>query len=381
MELINAKIFDGEKMIEKGYVRFAGEKITDVGEMKAYKADGGEVLDLTGKTVFPGLIDAHSHLGMWNDSVGFEGDDGNEDTDPLTPQLLGSDGVKIFDRCFGEALSGGVTTVVTGPGSANPAGGFFAAFQTGGDYKKRLYKDRVGLKIAFGENPKTCYKGKDRGPVTRMATAAYIRDLLNKTKRYMADCERAKKDSDFDAPDYDAKLEAASLLLSGKIPAFAHAHIAEDIMTAVRISKEFGFRLVVVHGTGGAKIADYLAAEKVPVFVGPILSDRCKPELSELSPATAGILDRAGVKIALINDHPVIPQQYLLLSAAVSVKEGLPRLSAYKAVTSNPAELCGLAKKGRLKKGFDADIAVFDGDPLDVFTNCESAYIMGEKVR
>ncbi|MBQ2945127.1 MAG: amidohydrolase family protein [Clostridia bacterium] len=377
MNFINAKIFDGEKMIEKGYLSFSNGVITAVGEMKDFEGEG---TDMTGKFIFPGLIDAHTHIGMWGDSLGFEGDDGNEDTDPITPHLLGSDGVKIFDRCFSEALEAGVTTVLTGPGSANPAGGIYAVYQTAGAPDGRLYKEYAGLKIAFGENPKGCYKGKERGPVTRMATAALLREMLEKAKRYENDCKKAEADSELDAPDYDIKLETVSRVMRERLPVFAHAHQAEDILSAIKLAKEFCLNLVIVHGTDGAAVKDILAREKIAVLSGPVLCDRSKPELKSLSPKTAGELNRAGVKTAIITDHPVIPIQYLPLCAAVSVKHGLDKIEAYKALTSNPAEICGIEKKGRLKEGFDADIAVFSGDPLDVMTSCEQAYIKGNKV-
>lgn len=372
MNLINAKIFDGEKIIENGFVSFENGKITEVGKMSDFNKQ--DFTNLSGSFVFPGLIDAHSHLGMWGNASGFENDDGNEATDPLTPHLFGSDGVKIFDKCFEEAISAGITTVLTGPGSANAAGGIYAAFHTAGELETRLYKQNAGLKIAFGENPKSCYKNK--GPQTRMATAALLRELFIKAENYAE--EKAKKDGK--SPAFDIKLEAVCKVLNGEMPVFAHAHKAEDILTAVKLSKEFKFRLVIVHGTDAAKIKEYLSKNNVPVLCGPIICDRSKPELESLSPETIGILDKEGVKCAVITDHPVIPIQYLALSAAVSVKNGLDRISAYKAMTSTAAELSELSEKGYLKAGMDADIAIFNGDPLDVMTSCTAAYIQGKKV-
>lgn len=377
MTFTNVKIFTGDTVLENGFVTFEDGVITAVGEMKDFKGEG---TDLSGKFLFPGLIDAHTHMGMWSDALGFEGDDGNEDTDPITPHLLATDGVKIFDRCFDEALLAGITTVVTGPGSANPAGGIAAVYHTAGEVDSRLVNGFAGLKIAFGENPKGCYKGKERGPVTRMATAALLRETFEKARRYAADIEKAKNDPELDEPDYDIKLEAVARVMREHLPVYAHAHQAEDILFAIRLSKEFDLNLVIVHGTDGAAVKEILARERIPVLAGPVICDRSKPELKSLSPKTEGELIKAGIKTAVITDHPVIPAQYLSLCAAVSVKYGADRLEIYRALTSNPAEICGIPNKGYIKPGYDADIAVFSGDPLDVMTFCEEVYIKGKKV-
>ncbi len=377
MTFTNARIFNGEEILENGFISFENGVITAVGDMKDFTGTG---TDLFGKFIFPGLIDAHTHLGMWSDALGFEGDDGNEDTDPITPHLLATDGVKIFDRCFEEALEAGVTTVVTGPGSANPMGGIAAVYHTAGGLSERTVNGFAGLKIAFGENPKSCYKGKDRGPVTRMATAALLRETFEKARRYAEDIEKAKKDTELDEPDYDIKLEAVARVMKERLPVYAHAHQAEDILFALNLAREFDLNLVIVHGTDAAAVKDILAKSGVPVLFGPVICDRCKPEMKNLSPKTAAKLINAGVKTAIITDHPVIPVQYLPLSAAVSVKHGADRIEIYKALTSAPAEICGIEKKGFLKAGFDADIAVFSGDPLEVMTLTEAVYIKGNKV-
>ena len=355
---------------ENGFVAFENGKITAVGDMR--DCPNGEAFDAEGGYIIPGLVDAHSHLGMWEDSLGAEGADGNEDTDPVTPQLRAIDGINPMDRAFGEAAAAGVTTVVTGPGSANPIGGTFAAVKTcGRRIDDMVIKEAAAMKFAFGENPKAVYGEKKQFPITRMGTAAIIRESLIKAQKY----------SELEEPDFDFKSECLlpCLYEEDQLIVKAHAHRADDIFTALRIAKEFGLKMTIEHCTEGHLIADLLKAEGVGVCVGPSLSDRSKPELSALSYETAGILDKAGLTVAIITDHPETPQKHLPLCAAMAVRAGMDKMSALRAVTINPARLCGIEDRvGSLEVGKDADIAVFDRFPLDFEANVKAVIINGD---
>ncbi len=312
--------------------------------------------------------------------MGVEGEDVNEDTDPVTPHLRTIDGINCFDRCFSDAVSCGVTTAVTGVGSSNPIGGDFIAVKTHGRCADEMLIRKVGIKFALGENPKSAFSDKDTAPVTRMATAAIIREALFKAKRYLDDKNFAIE-NDESLPEFDIKSEALIPLFEHKLKAHFHCHRADDIMTAVRISKEFGLDYVLVHCTEGHKIADILGRENASALTGPIICDRGKPELAELTTANAGALDRHGVKVAICTDHPEIPVQYLPTSAAYCVKAGLPKEEAVKALTINAAEIIGIADRvGSIKVGKDADFAIFDGDPLEIMTNCSAVFIDGKKI-
>ena len=346
MLLINAKLetMSAAGPIDRGYIRIREGKIEDCGPMERLKRrEGEEALDLEGALCLPGFIDAHTHLGMWEDGLDFEGDDGNEDTDPTTPQLRAIDAVNPIDRCFGEALEAGVTTVLTGPGSANPVAGQFAALKTRGRrIDDMILKAPAAMKFALGENPKSTYHGKSQAPVTRMAIAAIIREQLEKARRYGEELAEAEADEELDKPEYDAKCEALLPVLRREVKAHFHAHRADDIFTAVRIAKEFGLDYVIVHGTEGYMAADLLAEEGCGVLSGPLLCDRSKPELRALTPASTGVLDKAGVPTAIITDHPVIPIQYLPICAGLAVREGMAYRSALAAITIRAAEICGI---------------------------------------
>lgn len=383
MDIINAKIYtmnDNNTVIENGYIKTENGKISEIGEMNTYTQSGTEILDAEGVNAYPGFIDGHTHLGMFEDGLCFEGDDGNESTDPITPQLRAIDGINPLDRCFAEALEGGVTTVLTGPGSANPIAGQIAAIKT---YGKRV-DDMVitapaAIKFALGENPKSVYNDKNQMPITRMATAALIREALQKAKRYMEDKARANEDDDLDFPEYDAKYEALIPLLERKIPAHFHAHRADDIFTAIRIAKEFNLDLVLVHATEGYLIADELKRENVPVLAGPYMTDRSKPELKNLSRAATGIMSRSGISTAIITDHPETPIQFLPLSAAVAVREGMDETDAIRAMTSTSAKICKINDRvGSLEIGKDADIVLFEGSPIDIMKKPRAIICSGE---
>lgn len=351
------------EIIENGSILINEGKIVEVGKDIIAPLDA-EVVDLEGRMVTPGFIDAHCHLGMWEEGIGFEGDDGNEAVDPVTPQLRAIDGINPMDISFQEAYEGGVTTAVTGPGSANVIGGTFVAIKTYGNrVDNMIIKNPVAMKIAFGENPKRVYNSQRKSPTTRMATAAILRETLFKAKTYLEKKERAEDPSKM--PDYDIKMEALIPVLKKEIPLKAHAHRADDIFTALRIAKEFDVDITLDHCTEGHLIADELAKEGKPALVGPTFGNRSKYELKNKSFDTPRILVEAGIKVAIVTDSPVIPLQHLGLCAGLAHNAGLDEIEALKAITINPAEIVGLADRiGSIEVGKDADIAIFDGNPI-----------------
>ena len=352
-----------DEIIENGSILIKDGKIAAVGKDLDIPSEA-EVIDAEGRMITPGFIDAHCHLGMWEDSIGFEGSDGNEMVDPLTPQLRGIDAINPMDVTFREAYEGGVTTAVTGPGSANVIGGTFLAIKTYGHrVDDMVIKDPIAMKIAFGENPKRVYNGQKKSPVTRMATAALLRETLYSAKTYMEKMENLEDESK--KPDYDMKMEALIPVLKKEIPLKAHAHRADDIFTALRIAKEFDVDITLEHCTEGHLIAEDLAKEGKPAVVGPTFGDRSKYELKNKTFDTPRVLYEAGVKIAINTDSPVIPLQHLSLCAGLAHKAGLPMIEALKAITINPAEIIGIDNRvGSIEVGKDADIVLFDGNPI-----------------
>ena len=382
MLIVNGVIHTMEgPVLDRGYVAMEGGKITAVGPMDQ-APKGEEVVDAAGGHVLPGFIDAHCHLGLIGDGLGFEAEDCNEDSDPASPQLRAVDGINPFDRGFEEARMGGITTAVTGPGSANPIAGQIAAVKTAGRWVDDMVVEApLAMKFALGENPKSTYNERHETPVTRMATAAIMRENLAKAQEYLKKKETALHDEDEEAPEFDAKLEALIPLLKGKIAAHFHAHRADDIATAVRVAREFDLRYVIVHGTEGHRVADILAREGASVITGPIIGDRSKPELMHQTVENAARLWQAGVKVAICTDHPENPTQYLPLAAALAVKAGLPEEEALKAITRNAAEICGLGDRiGSLARGKDADVVIWDKHPFDVTANVQRTIINGETV-
>ncbi len=369
MLIINAKIYTMVRgTIENGWIRIKDGRILSLGAMPVEPQGEDNIVDVKGAGVYPGFIDAHTHLGMWEDGLAFEGDDGNEETDPATPQLRAIDAINPIDRCFAEALAAGITTVVTGPGSANPIGGQLAAIKTYGTcIDDMIVKAPIAVKMALGENPKSVYHGKNQSPSTRMATASIIREELFKAKRYLEDLKRSQEDEDFEAPEFDMKCEALLPVLSGEIEAHFHAHRSDDIFTAIRIAREFHLNYVIVHGTEGHLITDGLKENHARVLAGPFFCDRSKPELRNLTPSNPGMLAKAGILTAIITDHPVVPLQYLPMCAGLAVREGMDREEALKAITINPAVICNIADRvGSIEPGKDADLVVFDTDPLEM---------------
>ena len=384
MLIINGTVHTMEgPIIEKGYVAVTGRKIAQVGPMETCPQNWeGEVIDTQGGHICPGFIDAHCHLGMFGDALGFESDDGNEETDPSTPHLRAIDAVNPLDRCFSEARAAGVTTVLTGPGSANPISGQFAALKTDGRWVDAMVvKAPAAMKLALGENPKQVYHDRDETPVTRMATAAIIRENLRKAVEYGEQLDQAAQDEDTDPPDYDAKLEALLPVVRGELPVHIHAHRADDIATGVRIAREFGLRCVIVHGTEGHLIPELLAEAGIPVITGPALGDRSKPELANMALDNPAILQRAGVPVAICTDHPEVPVQYLPLCAALAVKGGMEEEAALAAITINAARIAGLdSELGSLTPGKEADVVVIDRGPLNLMGRVRAVLIGGRRI-
>ena len=347
--------------IENGYVLIGDDgKIVSVGASIEESADM-TVIDAEGRLVTPGCVEAHCHIGVHNSAMRWEGADYNETSDPVTPQMRAIDGINPIDETFGLAIKHGVTSACTGPGSANVVGGAFAAIKlVGNRIDKMIIKDPVAMKCAFGENPKGAYGQNGRkSPVTRMATAALLRDLLSKSKRYLEAKEEGKD------PNFDMKLEAMIPVMKKEIPLKAHAHRADDIFTSIRIAKEFDVDLTLDHCTDGALIADELASEGYPAFVGPSFGSKTKIELAHKSFTTPGILHKAGVPISIITDAPVIPLEYLSMCAGFAFSAGLPYEEAWRAITINPAKQTGIGDRvGSLEVGKDGDVVIWAADPL-----------------
>ncbi len=363
-----------------GQLLVDGGKIVAMGETVDAPADA-QVFDAAGCLVTPGFIDAHTHIGLHEESVRWEGQDYNEMSSPVTPGMRAIDAINPMDEAFMNAIRGGVTSAVTGPGSANVIGGTFVAIKLHGRrVDDMVLRNPVAMKVAFGENPKGCYgqNGK-KEPNTRMAIAALLREELAKTKRYADDIAAAEADPTKTRP-YDFDLEAMLPVIRREIPLKVHAHRADDMLTALRIAHEFNVDVTLDHVTEGHLIADILAEEGRPVLVGPSLGSKSKFELKEKTFATPGILHRAGLPVCIITDAPVIPLCHLPLCAGLAVKEGLDEDEAWRAITINPARVAGIdARVGSLEVGKDADVAVFDGNPLrDVQCVTRQVFIDGE---
>ena len=381
MKIYNVQIKTMEKRrsIENGWIEIENGKIIAV-EEGSPDVVGTEDLDGQGKLLIPGFIDAHTHLGIIENGIDFEGDDCNEATDPFTPQLRTIDGINPMDRCFEEAYKRGITSAVVAPGSANPCGGEIIAVKTYGRRVDDMIIKPVGIKFALGENPKRVYNDRDETPVTRMATAALIREGLTKAKRYLADIDAYEIDKENnDMPEFDLKNHALIPLLRREISAHFHCHRADDMFTAVRIAKEFDLKLVLVHATEGHLIADILGTEKLSAISGPVICDRCKPEMKGLELKNTAELVKNGVKTSICTDHPVIPIQYLPASAAMAVKGGLDSDIALEAITINAAEIAGIDDTtGSIAVGKDADLQLYCGNPLDIMNDPELVMINGK---
>ena len=353
-------------------------KITAIGQNLIVPQDC-EIIDATDKNVYPGFVEAHCHIGLDGSGIGFEGDDCNEMTDILTPQLRAIDGINPMDPTFREAALAGITTVCTGPGSANVLGGTFTAIKTVGKrVDKMIVKKEVAMKCAFGENPKRCYK--DKNNYSRMSTASKLREMLLKAREYDRKVLAAGSDES-KLPAYDMKLEALRPVLHGELPLKAHAHQANDIFTALRIAQEFNVKITLEHVTEGHLIVDELKDEPVPMAVGPSLTHASKFELRNKTFETPGILANAGCQVSIITDSPVIPQQYLPLCAGLAIKSGMKEWDALKAITINAARHIGIEDRvGSLEIGKDADILVMEGSCFEVSAQPEIVIIDGKVV-
>lgn len=353
-------------VIENGSVLIKDGKIAQVGQNIAAPA-GAEVIDAGGRNVFPGFVEAHCHVGMWESSIGFEGDDTNEMTAPVTAHLRAIDAINPMDIAFSEARDAGVTSCATGPGSANVLGGTFVAMKTHGiRVDDMIIKDPIAMKCAFGENPKRVYNAQKKMPSTRMGTAAILREALLKAKRYLATIERAGDDPS-KLPTLDMQSEALIPVLRKEIPLKAHAHRADDIFTSIRIAKEFDVKITLEHCTEGHLIADYIKKENLPAVVGPSFGHRSKFELTNKTFETPGVLDRAGVLVAITTDSAVVPLSSLPLMAGMAVASGMCPEAALRAITINPAKIFGLEDRiGSLEVGKDADVVIYDGHPFEI---------------
>jgi imidazolonepropionase-like amidohydrolase len=360
-------------------ILLADGKIAAIGGGLTAPADAA-VFDADGLEVYPGFVDAHTHIGLDGYGIGYEGCDYNEMNDIWTPQLRAIDGINPRDPSLADARRAGVTCVCTGPGSANVLGGTFLAMKTVGDrVDKMVVRDPVAMKCAFGENPKRCYR--DKCDSTRMSTAAFLRGALMQARDYGARKQAANGDIT-KMPAYNQKLEALLPVLAREIPLKAHAHQANDIFTALRIAREFNLRLTLEHVTEGHLIADELAGEKdVPMAVGPSLTFASKFELQNKSWSTPAVLTAAGCHVSIITDNSVIPQQYLPLCAGMAIKAGMDPFDALKAITLNPAEHIGVADRvGSLEVGKDADIVITAGSPFEVLTEVKAVFIDGARI-
>ena len=373
--ITNGDIACGDLLIENGKIAAIAEHID--------APEGCEIVDAAGCLVTPGLMDAHTHIGIDETAIRWEGADYNETSNPVTPEMRGIDGINPMDEAFDDALAGGVTAAITGPGSANVIGGTFVALKLRGKcVDDMVLRNPAAMKVAFGENPKGCYGQQGRKePVTRMGVAALLREELAKTKKYAEDIDAAEKDPAKSRP-FDFKLEAMLPVIRRELPLKCHAHRADDILTMLRIAHEFNIDVTLDHVTEGHLIADILAKEGRPVLVGPSFGSKSKFELKNKTFATPGILYKAGLEVCIITDAPVTPLCYLPLCAGLAMKEGLPEDAAWRAITINPAKVARVDDRiGSLEVGKDADIAIFDGHPLrDIQCRTRQVFVDGEPV-
>lgn len=362
-------------IIQEGTIILEDGKISAIGHHLPLPSDA-KVIDIKGKIVTPGLVDAHSHVGVMEESIGWAGDDVNECTDPNTAQVRALDGINPGDKGFEDCLRGGVTTVQVGPGSGNVIGGEMLVLKTAGTIVDQMViKSLSGLKAALGENPKNVYGGMKKMPSTRMGTAAVLRNALLEAQTY------GKKKSEGKEQAIDMKKENLLKVLHREIPLRVHAHRADDIATAIRIADEFQIEMTLEHCTEGDKIAEFIAEKKIYAAVGPTLSSKSKVELKDMGYHTPVLLHKAGVPFAIITDHPIIPETYLHIAAGLAVREGLPEDTALKALTEIPAKMLGLFDRiGSLEVGKDADLVVWSEDPFEFMSKVCFTVINGEIV-
>ena len=361
---ITADPFEGTIVMTDGRISALGPK--------ARIPKGHAVLDAEGGWVLPGFIDAHVHLGVHEEGEGWAGNDTNEMTNPVMAAARAIDAINPLEKGFDDALAGGVTSVNVNPGSGNPIGGLSVAIKTWGRVvDEMVLKSPSGLKAALGENPKRVYGDQKKTPSTRLGTALTIRDAFVAARNH-----GAKEDREENLVN-----DALLMVLNREIPWRQHCHRADDIATALRLADEFGYRLVLDHGTESWKIADLVAAKGVPVLYGPLIISRSKVEVRDRIPAAPGILTRAGVDVSIITDHPVVPINFLVTQAALAVKEGMEPVDALRSITINPATVMGVEDRvGSLEKGKDADLVLWTGDPLDVRNRVLRTFVSGDEV-
>ncbi len=369
--------------VEGGTVLIADGRITAVGAGLAVPA-GATVIDATGSWVLPGFIEAHGHVGVSEEAQGWAGEDTNEATEPVTAQVRAIDAINPADLGFRDAITGGVLAVNVNPGSGNPIGGQTAALKCWGrTVDEMVLRAPSGMKSALGENPKRVYGNREKMPSTRLGTAAVIRSALVDAANYLArmQAQERKPEADRTPVDRDLKLEALGRVLRREIPWRQHCHRADDIATAIRIADEFGYDLVIDHGTEAHLLADLIAARGTPVIIGPLFTSRSKVELRNRSLANPGRLAEAGVTIAITTDHPVVPIHFLVHQATLAVKEGLDPATALAALTINPARIAGIDERlGSIEPGKDADLVIWSGDPLDVRSRVRRVLIEGTEI-
>ncbi|MBP3932167.1 MAG: amidohydrolase [Peptostreptococcaceae bacterium] len=376
----NGKIITmSDKNYENGCILIHDNKIVDIQEY-IEESDNMEVIDVKGAWVMPGIIEAHCHIGLSEEGIRFEGDDINEATNPITAHLRAIDAINPLDIAFTDAIKGGITSAMTGPGSANVCGGKFVFMKMAGDsIDDMIVENDYAMKVAFGENPKRVYSSKSTSPSTRMATASILREALLKAKNYKDKKEEANKNGEYFEIDF--KQECWIDVLDKKIPLKAHAHRADDILTAIRIAKEFDVNMTLDHCTEGHLIAENIKKSGFSAIVGPSLMNRSKYELKNKTFETSGILNKHGVTVAITTDHPVVPIQYLPICAGFAAKAGLGVEEGLKAITINAAKICGVDDRvGSLEVGKDADIAIFTGNPMETFTETLYTIINGKIV-
>jgi len=368
-----------DKVYEKGQIIIKNNKIFDVGENLNIPEEA-EIIDSNGKVIMPGLIDGHTHLGIDEQDVGWAGQDFNEKSNPITPQLRALDAINPKDTGFKDAYKNGITTAMIAPGSSNVIGGECTIVKTyGKTIDKMILKKSAGMKAALGENPKGIYGDKNKAPGTRMAVASLLRETLIKAINYKNEKKIKEKNNDYFSKNL--KMEQLLKVINNKIALRVHAHRADDIITAIRISEEFDIKIIIEHCTEGHLVVEELANADIPVMVGPSFGGRSKVELKNKTFKTAGILSKSGINIAIISDHSVTPTQHLPLYAALAIKGGMDKNIALKAITINPAKIMGIDNRvGSIEKGKDADLVIFDGNPLKIMTEVEQVFINGKSL-
>ena len=379
LTIIHGKIITmADKDYEDGFVQIKNGKIAAVGDMAdcpVEKEDDG-VICANGNLVMPGIIEAHCHMGITEEKKGTEGDDCNENVNPVTPYLRAVDAINPMDAAFDDALRAGITSAMVGPGSSNVVGGQFAFIKTHGRcIDHMIVKAPAAMKVAFGENPKVNFSGQNVSPATRMAIAAMLREELFQAQEYQ------KKRNAGQNQEKDFRYECWLPVLEGRIPLKAHVHRADDILTAIRIAKEFHLSMTLDHCSEGHLIAEEIKESGFPAIVGPDMTSRNKIEVQNMAFKTVGILNRKGICTAVTTDHPVSMIQFLPICAGLAVKSGLPAQEGLRSITINAAKICGVSDRvGSLEPGKDGDVVIFDGNPLEVFTSALCTIIDGKVV-